>query len=524
MIDHHARRRTLRRAALAGGAAALTAAVALAQPATAAAAAVSAAPAAETPIGLFGRSDPTYDGVLRQSIALLAQDAAGFEPGTPAVDWLLGQQCADGSFLSFRADPQEPCPDVTAADSNATALATQALAALGGHEEQVSAALDWLAGVQNADGGWSFNPGGPSDANSTAVVASAFSAAGQDPAEVRREGNSPFDALSALQLGCDAPEGERGAFAWQPDPESGELSANDAATVDAVLASAGSGLLVDPDATPAVAPTAEPCGVGDEGEDPEGTEETEQEEEPAGQETGEAAATDGASGEEPQAPQTPQLASGAAGAARLTAALDDNGQYLAAPATGTDPGEGEDRLPDFGNTAKAVIALAALGDDAALAGPLGWLSEHHTEWPDHTQSPAALGLLVLAAHAGGASPTDFGGSNLVDALNALGPAPGDGSAGDGDDSADDDSGGGLGAVLWVIALGLLAGIGIGVLLSVRRARARETDAAFGPAEGGEGGKAEETEEKPASATERKAEDDDAKPADEKDGKDGNDTA
>ncbi|TDC20710.1 hypothetical protein E1265_20820 [Streptomyces sp. 8K308] len=454
----------------------MTAAVALAQPATATAAAQAAAPvsapAAETPIGLFGRSDPTYDGVLRQSIALLAQDAAGFEPGAPAVDWLLGQQCADGSFLSFRADPQEPCPDVTAADSNATALAAQALTALGGHEEQVTAALDWLVGVQNADGGWSFNPGGPSDANSTAVVVSAFSAAGQDPAEVRREGNSPFDALAAFQLGCDAPEDERGAFAWQPDPESGELTANDAATVDAVLASAGSGLLVDPEAVPSVAPTAEPCD-GDEAD--EETADTE--------ETGDASATDGASGEEPQTPQAPQLASGAAGAAQLTAALSDNGQYLAAPPAGDGTGEGADRLPDFGNTAKAVIALAALGDDAALAGPLGWLSEHHTEWPDHAQSPAALGLLVLAAHAGGASPTDFGGTNLVNALNALGPAPDDDSATAGGDTADDDSGGGLGAVLWVIALGLLAGIGIGVLLSVRRARARETDAAFGPAEG-----------------------------------------
>ncbi|GAB2931401.1 terpene cyclase/mutase family protein [Streptomyces mayteni] len=469
---------------------ALAAAVVLGQPGGANPA-VAAAPAAEAPNALFGRSDPTYDGVLRQSIALLAQDAAGFEPGSPAVDWLLGQQCADGSFLSFRADAQEPCDDVTAADSNATALAAQALAALGGHEDRVSAALDWLAGVQNADGGWSFNPGGPSDANSTAVVTSAFSAAGRDPAEVRREENSPFEALAALQLGCDAPEGERGAFAWQPDPESGELTANDAATVDAVLAAAGSGLLVDPESVSATAPGFDPCGGGspetpadgDDGAD----EPTEQSDEPADEPTDETAATeggtdsgtDGAAGDEPGTRLSPQLTSGLAGAARLSVALGDNGEYLMAPST--TPDEEAERLPDFGNTAKAVIALAALGDEAALAGPLGWLREHHGEWPDYAQSPAAVGLLVLAAHAGGDSPTDFGGTNLVNTLNALGPAPDDG-AGRGDDTADDDSGGGLGAGLWVIALGLLAGIAIGVTLSVRRNRRRETDAAFGTEE------------------------------------------
>ncbi|MGK5531373.1 prenyltransferase/squalene oxidase repeat-containing protein [Streptomyces sp. URMC 129] len=446
-------RRALRRRA----AAPALAAVLLAAAAPAALAAADDASPDPASDALFGEASPEFDGVWRQSIALLAQDAAGYAPAGEAVEWLLDQQCADGSFLSYRADVSAPCGDVTAADSNATAVAVQALAALGGHDEAVASALDWLTGVQNEDGGWSYNPGGASDADSTGMVVGAFAAAGEDPAEVVRDGRSPFDALAGLQLGCDAPAEERGAFAWQPDQTTGELFPNDLATVDAVLASYGSGLLVDPGSVSAAPVEPLDCGDTGEGENEDGD--------------GEASAEPTESADETAS--SPRLASASAGAARLAGLLEDGEQHLV-----TMPAGGEEQ-PDYATTTRAVIALSAGGHEEARQGALDWLRDHHGEWTELSTSPASLGLLVLAAHASGVSPQDFGGTNLVENLNALGPAPDetpgstDGATGAGD--ADDDSGGG--ALTWVLAIGLAAGIAIGVFLSLRGRRAGKTDTA-----------------------------------------------
>ena len=60
-------------------------------------------------VGLFGAQDPTFDGVYRQSLALLALVAAGRTPPASAVDWLLAQQCADGGFEAFRTSLSAPC-------------------------------------------------------------------------------------------------------------------------------------------------------------------------------------------------------------------------------------------------------------------------------------------------------------------------------------------------------------------------------------------------------------------------------
>jgi hypothetical protein len=405
-----------------------------------------AAPA-EPATGLYGEGDPQFDGVYRQSVALLAQDAAGYTPAGTAVGWLLDQQCQDGSFLAYRENPARPCGDVTAADTNATGMAVQALAALGGHEEAVSSALAWLRGVQNGDGGWSFNPGGATDANSTAVVVGAFAAAGEDPAEVRRGDNSPFDALAALQLGCEAATDERGAFAWQPDPGGGALSPNEAATVDAVLASYGSGLLADPEA-PAGEATPLACdGTGG-----------------------------GATGGAGQSPPDP-AASASAGAAYLAGVLAENGGPLLAPpppgGDGERPAAEQDAQPDYGTTARAVIALAAGGLDEERQPPLDWLLEHHAEWPGYAASPAAVGMLVLAAHAGGVDPADFGDTDLVEQLNAFGPAPSDTATEAGaEDQAEGSGDGGSVAWPWLVGAAVVAGVGIGMLLSLRRARRR----------------------------------------------------
>lgn len=377
------------------------------------------------PSGLYGKNDPTYDGVWRQSFALLAQDTVGLKPAQPAVDWLVGQQCANGGFAAFRADASAACEATTMFDTNATAVAVQALKALGGQDAAVKKGVDWLKSVQNEDGGWSYVPASPSDANSTAVVISALAVAGEKPAEAKsKAGNSAYQALAAFQLGCAAePAADRGAFAYQP--VDGKLLANADATAAAALAGLGKGAAVVPSAsdTPATALTC-PAAAGDAAADP------------------------------------AVLAQGAAG--YLAGALKKDG-HLTAVTPGADQ-----PTPDTGNTADAVIALAAAGHKHSAAGALEWLKANSAEWAKG--NPAGLGTLILAAHATGTDPKAFGGTDLVAALNATGPAPQ--GADTGATTVDGEQGKPSGGenVWWIIGAGAAAGVGIGILLSGRRKR------------------------------------------------------
>ncbi len=89
---------TVRRSA----AALATTAVLLGAAAPVAVAAPSPSPSGELPAGLYGTTDPTYDGVWRQSLAFLAQKIEYVTPSTSAMDWLVGQQCDSGAFTSYR--------------------------------------------------------------------------------------------------------------------------------------------------------------------------------------------------------------------------------------------------------------------------------------------------------------------------------------------------------------------------------------------------------------------------------------
>lgn len=181
---------------------------------------------AEEP-GLFGGADPTYDGVLRQSIAILGLVASDTTvPGT-ASTWLADQQCdaavpaAAGGWEDYRADLLAPCsvPDPNNFDnpgpeSNATAFAVQAMVAtglLGGAD----AALDFLEVAQADDGGFAFIPGGEVDPNSTALVIQAIIAGGEDPAAGRWSDGAanPVTSLLSWQVGCEAAAADQGAFA-----------------------------------------------------------------------------------------------------------------------------------------------------------------------------------------------------------------------------------------------------------------------------------------------------------------------
>lgn len=390
-------------------AAALAAVGVLAAAAPATAAEPSPSPKVTVPSGLYGKGDPTYDGVWRQSLTLLAQRTLGYRPAAAAVDWLTGQQCANGSFAAFRAAPAKPCDDKVKADTNSTAAAVQALAATDGHGIAVGKAVDWLKSVQNEDGGWGYYPGGPSDTNSTSVVIGALTAAGTDPADVRKSGKSPYDALPAWSIPCDQDGG--GALAYQADKK-GKLLANADATAAGLLGALGKGFV----AQAGKAPARDTC----------------------------------------------------AKAENRTQVADNAGAYLAAAVARTGHLEsalpGAEDQPDFGNTADAVVALAADGRTEPAKKAYAWLEKNAGPWAAQN-GPAAYAQLILAAHALGQQPGDFGGTSLVRSLNALGPAPHMDSAAEHEEKSDDDSGTG---VWWIVGVGLVAGIGIGFLLSGRK--------------------------------------------------------
>ncbi len=398
-------------------AAVLAAATAVICAATAPAVAAGPSPSASPalPAGLYGSTDPTYDGVWRQSLALLAQHTVGVKPAAKAVNWLTGQQCANGAFAPYRADPATACDAKVMVDTNNTAAAVQALAALGGHDAATGKAVAWLKSVQNEDGGWGYTPGGASDTNSTSVVVGALAAVGSTPQDVRKGGKSPYDALSKLTLPCDG-DGA-GAFAFQPDKKN-SLAANADATAAGVLGALGKGLVVE-----------------------------------AGKDGATTACASGA--------VNPRQAA-ANGAVYLTKALAEDGHLKSALPGATDQ-------PDYGNTADAVVALAAQGGAARAAKPLKWLQRNSAAWAEQS-GPAAYSQLIFAAHATGADPRDFGGVDLVTRLNATGPAPKTVAAKSSDEDAGDGSG--SGGVWWMVGAGLAAGAGIGFLLSGRNKRRR----------------------------------------------------
>jgi hypothetical protein len=398
----------LRRSAVALAAAAVVGAAAVP--------AVAADPSPSLPQGLYGSTDPTYDGVWRQSLALLAQDTTGVDPAPAAVEWLTGQQCDDGAFAPYRASTARDCDAKTPVDTNSTAAAVQALTALGGHDAAVRSALAWLRSVQNEDGGWGYSPGGASDANSTSVVIGALAAAGTDPVKAVKGGRTPYDALLSFALPC----ARGGAFAFQPDQDE-KLTANADATAAGVLGALGKGLVTGP-------------GEAADGAD----------------------ACAGADGD-------PRRAA-ANGAAYLAGAVAEDGYLKSALA-------GAEDQPDHGNTADAVVALAAQGGAERAAKPLAWLEKNAAGWAKRS-GPAAWAQLILAAHAAGADPADFGGTDLVAALNATGPAPRATASDQRKDEdkekkeeKEDDSPFGT---WWYVGVFAVVGVGIGFLLSNRK--------------------------------------------------------
>ncbi|WP_031090108.1 prenyltransferase/squalene oxidase repeat-containing protein [Streptomyces sp. NRRL WC-3549] len=395
---------------------------AAAAPTAVAAPSPSPSPSAELPAGLYGTKDPAYDGVWRQSLAFLAQRIELVTPAEESVAWLVGQQCASGAFASYR-DASEPCDDKTPADTNATGAAIQALMELGTNRPAVDKGVSWLKSVQNEDGGWGYGPGSPSDANSTGVVVGALARAGVPLADITTaDGRTPYTALQSFALPCGGEDG--GAFAYQPDKD-GKLTANADATAAAVLGAMGKGMA----AGNSNAVKDPVCHKG----------------------TG----------------LTPEQ-SAQNGAFYLAGALAKTGHLDSPPMPGAEDSAPQ---PDFGNTADAVVALAASGHKDKAAKAVSYLEEHAQDWAKEG-GPAATAQLVLAAHATGTNARDFGGVDLVRQLNATGPAPAatavpSPTATDSKPKNTSSDDGGLG-IWWLIGIGLAFGAGIGFLLSGRR--------------------------------------------------------
>lgn len=120
--------------------------------------------------------------------------------------------------------------------------------------------------------------------------------------------------------------------------------------------------------------------------------------------------------------------------------------------------------PDVGNTADAVVALAASGAAKEAKPALEWLEKNSAAWAKEG-GPAAYAQLILAARATDTDPRRFGTADLVEQLNATGPAPKtpDTSA----SSTSDDEGSGF-DIWWIIGIGMVVGVGIGFLVSGRK--------------------------------------------------------
>jgi len=200
----------------------------------------------EALIGADGKIGATSDTFFGHCLSVLALKSAERPVPVAAVELIKTAQQAGGGWAWDGAA-------ATAADTNTTAVAVQALAAAGEDpaSKAITQALNYYQGIQNDDGGWPYqspsNFGTATDANSTSVAIQAIVAAGQDPAGagwITATGQTPVAALEALQ-------NPSGAFAWQAAVRDDNLLA----TVQALPALGGKPF---PLATMDVGPAATP--------------------------------------------------------------------------------------------------------------------------------------------------------------------------------------------------------------------------------------------------------------------------
>ena len=146
------------------------------------------------------------DSLYAHAYAMLALHNAGEPVPQSAIDLLKTQIADDGAWSLFGG----PTPGL--ADTNTTALAMQALVAVG-ELNTAHSALAYLQRMQNADGGFPYQKpsawGTDTDANSTAVVLQALYTLGEPMGNWAASGTDPLGALLALW------DASSGGYYWQ---------------------------------------------------------------------------------------------------------------------------------------------------------------------------------------------------------------------------------------------------------------------------------------------------------------------
>ncbi len=316
--------------------------------------------------GLYGSADPSFDGVYRQSLAIIGLTSNGVKPSPAAITWLISQQCKDGSFQQFRADTSKPCDPVDAAngtgpDSNATSLAVLALMSIDNTNLASSALISkavnaadaaglWLSKNQHSDGGWAYFAGSPSDSNSTGLALAALGTQAPNRQQPNIVKGTTF--LASLITPCGSADG--GALVYQKGSKPDALS-----SAQGLYGLVGS---------------------------------------------------------------VPVLAARKLGPAPKCAGKPANktASYLTSKLTSTGTltssfGDG----PDYATTATAVIDLAAAGvSKSAVMKSTSALKSAAAAFatPASGANAAALGLLLSVSKATGTNPKSFGGLDLVSTL------------------------------------------------------------------------------------------------------------
>lgn len=158
------------------------------------------------------------------ALAGLGVVASGERLDPQALSYVRANRCAEGSWSW-----QEACLRPADVDTTALTIALLAAAGIERHDESISRARDWLAGVQAPSGGWGNAADEAVNANSTGLALLAIASLRESPAAPpwAGGGRDPLSALASLQ---DA----SGAFRYR----AGEAPA-DYPTVQAVIGASG---------------------------------------------------------------------------------------------------------------------------------------------------------------------------------------------------------------------------------------------------------------------------------------------
>ena len=141
----------------------------------------------------IGRNGSVSDQTNLTSFAVLALRAAGVARPSAMLAWLVRQQDADGGFNFATRGGMSDVDD--------TGSALEALAGVGSSAaaHARARAIQYLRGQQDRNGGFPGEPGGGSNAQSTAFAVQGLLAVGVDPSSLHRAGApSPLDYLRSL--------------------------------------------------------------------------------------------------------------------------------------------------------------------------------------------------------------------------------------------------------------------------------------------------------------------------------------